>query len=218
MEEISCREIWRVYPIRTEGFSLTRTWKLYIQIQRRRFPCNSTEINELHNLECSGAWNQRAISELKRLIAEKCPSLLFICETRNRDINSQLGRMDFGYTCCFVVRSQGKSGGLILFWNDSLNVSIQPYCELASPFLEFTGTTAWYNRVKDFTWLVGGDFNEICFDRENLGGNLRPPSQMQAFRDVLDCCALQDLHFEGDRFTWANRRSNDQIIFERLDR
>lgn len=75
-----------------------------------------------------GLGNQRAIRELKRLIAEKCLSLLFICETRKREINSQLGRMEFGYTGCFVVSSQGKSDGLILFWNDTLNVSIQSYC------------------------------------------------------------------------------------------
>lgn len=27
--------------------------------------------------------------------------------------------------------------------------------------------------LKDLSWLVGGDINEICFDSEKLGGNLR---------------------------------------------
>lgn len=188
--------------------------------------------------------NQRSFRELKRLIAEKSLSLLFICETRKRDFNAQLGRMHFGYSGCFVVSSQGKSSGLILFWNDTLNVSIQSYfvghidCIVIDQgkrwrFTGFYGNPnanlrhhSWsllprlhnITELKDLSWLVGGDFNEICFDNEKLGGNLRPFSQMQAFRDVLDNCALQDLHCEGDRFTWVNRRSHDQIIFERLDR
>ncbi|XP_075478858.1 uncharacterized protein LOC142519715 [Primulina tabacum] len=67
-------------------------------------------------------------------------------------------------------------------------------------------------------WLVGGDFNEVCFDTENKGGNLRPLHQTLAFRDTLDTCSLQDLHGSGDFFTWVNRRPEDELIFERLDR
>lgn len=50
------------------------------------------------------------------------------------------------------------------------------------------------------------------------GGNLRPLHQTQAFRDVLDEYSLQDLHGMGHFFTWVNRRTNNELIFERLDR
>ncbi|XP_073037284.1 uncharacterized protein [Primulina eburnea] len=39
-------------------------------------------------------------------------------------------------------------------------------------------------------WLVGGDFNEICFDREKMGGSSRPLSKTRAFREALDACSL----------------------------
>lgn len=67
-------------------------------------------------------------------------------------------------------------------------------------------------------WLVGGDFNEIYWDSEKLCGNRRAPSQMQAFREVLELCELQDLHSTGELFTWVNRMDSNNIIFERLDR
>ncbi|XP_073030650.1 uncharacterized protein [Primulina eburnea] len=74
------------------------------------------------------------------------------------------------------------------------------------------------SELKEIPWLVGGDFNEIFFDSEKLGGNMRAPTQMQAFREALDFCELQDLHCSGEFFTWVNCRESNRIMFERLDR
>ncbi|XP_073041675.1 uncharacterized protein [Primulina eburnea] len=41
---------------------------------------------------------------------------------------------------------------------------------------------------------------------------------MSAFRTVINSCMLSDLNCTGDLFTWCNRRKNNDIIFERLDR
>ncbi|XP_075478889.1 uncharacterized protein LOC142519745 [Primulina tabacum] len=67
-------------------------------------------------------------------------------------------------------------------------------------------------------WIVGGDFNEICFDTEKHGDNPRPLGQTREFRDVLDVSNLQDLHAEGEFFTWINRHAYPNVIFERIDR
>jgi hypothetical protein len=53
----------------------------------------------------------------------------------------------------------------------------------------------------DLPWVVIGDFNEIAFSHEKDGGNDRPPSYMQAFREALSDCGLEDLGFSGDPFT-----------------
>jgi hypothetical protein len=58
-----------------------------------------------------------------------------------------------------------------------------------------------------------GDFNEILFGYEKEGDNIRPQRCMQAFRDVLEECGLQDLGYCGDIFTWRRGK-----IRERLDR
>jgi hypothetical protein len=62
-------------------------------------------------------------------------------------------------------------------------------------------------------WVLIGEFNEILFSHEKEGGNPRPLNFMQAFRDVLTDCNLDDLGFVGDPFTWRRGR-----IRERLDR
>lgn len=67
-------------------------------------------------------------------------------------------------------------------------------------------------------WLVGGDFNEICYDSKKSGGNPKSYHQTQSFRETIEACSLQDLHESGEFLTWVNRRSSENLIFERLDR
>lgn len=132
----------------------------------------------------------------------------------------------------------------MIFWKDPIDISIQSYSDghidsliqhldKKWRFTGFYGHPESYNRnqswellrrlkeiheLKELPWLVGGDFNEICFDTEKKGGNPRLMKQTRAFRDVLDDCSLQDLNGSGDLFTWVNRRSKENLIFERLDR
>lgn len=149
-----------------------------------------------------------------------------------------------GYTGMFTVNCRDRSGGLMLFWKDPLEIIIQSYsqghidCQVqhSGKKWRFTGfygnpntnirNQSWelLHRLKghsgliDFPWLVGGDFNEICYDWEKRGGNPRPSNKTRAFREVLDECMLQDLHGSGEYFPWVNRRSNENMNFERLDR
>lgn len=51
------------------------------------------------------------------------------------------------------------------------------------------------------------------FSSEKDGGNDRPHRFMQAFRDVLEECELEDIGFSGDAYTWKCGR-----LRERLDR
>lgn len=49
-------------------------------------------------------------------------------------------------------------------------------------------------------WIVLGDFNEILYSLEIMGGNARPNAMME-FRDCLIERGLDDLGFPGDPFT-----------------
>lgn len=40
---------------------------------------------------------------------------------------------------------------------------------------------------------------------------------MQAFREIVDCCAFQSLETNGPLFTWSNMRDGRCHIQERLD-
>lgn len=48
--------------------------------------------------------------------------------------------------------------------------------------------------------------NEILFDHEKLGGNLRRADIMSDFRHYLEDYGLTDLDFVGHRFMWTNKQ------------
>jgi endonuclease/exonuclease/phosphatase family metal-dependent hydrolase len=62
-------------------------------------------------------------------------------------------------------------------------------------------------------WLIMGDLNDIMYAFEKEGGKPRSAHCMQAFRDALDDCHLEDVGYIGDKFTWHRGE-----IRERLDR
>jgi hypothetical protein len=64
-----------------------------------------------------------------------------------------------------------------------------------------------------------GDFNEILFQHEKVGGAPKPQAQMDRFREAIEFCELTDLGFMGDIFTWRNHsHRHDRYVKERLDR
>jgi hypothetical protein len=56
-----------------------------------------------------------------------------------------------------------------------------------------------------------GDFNEILYSTEKEGGAMRPQCCMQAFRDTLIACNLEDMGYEGDIFTWRRGKIRDRL-------
>ena len=55
--------------------------------------------------------------------------------------------------------------------------------------------------------MVGwGDFNEIFYNFDKKGGPDKPQEVLEKFRDTFDDCGLHNLGFEGNDFTWWNRR------------
>ena len=66
-------------------------------------------------------------------------------------------------------------------------------------------------------WLRASDFNEITKQNEKRGGRIRPHSQMQPLRNVLDECHFMDLGFVGSQYTW-HKHFFRYTVWERLDR
>ncbi len=64
----------------------------------------------------------------------------------------------------------------------------------------------WVTSMKLFHW------------RKNGGGEDRNFNQMNAFREVLLDCSLQDLGYIGADFTWTNGRYDGGLVRVRLDR
>ncbi|KAL9667454.1 hypothetical protein QQ045_001813 [Rhodiola kirilowii] len=67
-------------------------------------------------------------------------------------------------------------------------------------------------------WVVMGDFNEILFSWEMESKRNRQAWQMRNFRQCLVDCGLVALGFSGNRFTYTNKRREEEEVKARLDR
>jgi hypothetical protein len=133
--------------------------------------------------------------------------------------------------------SDGRSGGLLMLYKKDIKVELifsapmyidVKIIERDDKVWRFTGIygeSRWEHKYKTWDkirelknnsqlpWVILGDFNELLYSHEKEGGNPRPQRCMQAFRDCLVDCSLEDMGFSGDSFTWKRGK-----IRERLDR
>ncbi|KAF8380030.1 hypothetical protein HHK36_027500 [Tetracentron sinense] len=148
-----------------------------------------------------------------------------------------------GYANALLMDSNGLSGGLALFWNDQVNLTVTEstsnkieteivHPETAKiwdatfvygPTNEFQRRDLWDNikfsaGKRNRPWMCCGDFNDIVSVREKEGGVPKAASKIRNFTDMLNGANLLDLGFQGPRFTWSNRQENEKCIWERLDR
>ncbi|KAL8536143.1 hypothetical protein ACS0TY_011686 [Phlomoides rotata] len=186
-------------------------------------------------------WNAQGLGSphafwyLQRLIAEFSPDLLFVSESKVPSSVGDKWRMLLNFDYFFGVDPCGRSGGLMLFWLNNINLYLGSYssghidcCISGSDFnwyfTSFYGNPAsnlcvnsWELICKissphgsgDSGWLVGGDFNE---------GVPKSNGCLADFRDVVSDLGLFDLNSVGPKFTWTNKRSGDDLILERLDK
>jgi exonuclease III len=192
---------------------------------------------------CRGLGNLRTVQELRRLVKEKKPKIVFLMETKARAKRMEIVRSQLGFEHMLVVDSVGKSGGLALLWMSESGVEIQNYSRrhinatvCSSPMnttWKFTGfyghpdaskrMEAWnllrfIARMEPSPWLCLGDFNEILSLDEKYGGSGRQRGLMENFQRTLDDCGLLELGYRGPKFTWNNGKEGTEFIKERLDR
>lgn len=178
-----------------------------------------------------------AVRALLKLLKRHGPDMVFLSETHLDEWPAECLRRSLGMDFKEVVRSDGRSGGLLLLWKKEITVSLRhktnSYIDVfvgerqssVWRFTGFYGEPRWQDKYKSWErlselhaatnlpWLVMGDMNEILFQYEKEGGNPRPDNFMQDFRNAIEACGLSDCGFVGDKFTWHRGR-----IRERLDR
>uniref|UniRef100_A0A2N9G6C8 Uncharacterized protein n=1 Tax=Fagus sylvatica TaxID=28930 RepID=A0A2N9G6C8_FAGSY len=191
---------------------------------------------------CRGLGNPGTVQELANMVRVKAPSAVFLMETWSNEEYLEKVRCYLHFNSKLVVQSNNKGGGLVLYWNDDLNLAIKSY---SSNHIDATineGTeTAWrltgvygapethrreetWNLLRHLDnmfklpWCCIGDFNEIVKLEEMKGRLARPDCQMRRFRSALDDCGLVDLRYRGFPFTWCNNRDPPFTTWVRLDR
>ena len=73
---------------------------------------------------CRGLWNSRIVQELCNYVKLHHPKLVFLSETRMSASRSKNLQWKIGLKHSLAVDSDGLSGGIVLFWDESISVSL----------------------------------------------------------------------------------------------
>ena len=122
-----------------------------------------------------------------------------------------------GFESSFAVSSNGRSGGLCMYWNNAIKVEIIGYSRyhidaLIDDMVESrTRVTFVYGEAQvpnrqntwdtlknisemhNRPWAVIGDFNQGLNISEHDGVGSRSQAQIDGFREVVDTCSLSDI-------------------------
>ncbi|XP_050222174.1 uncharacterized protein LOC126672268 [Mercurialis annua] len=188
-----------------------------------------------------GLGSPRTFKSLCDRVHKINPGMVFLMETKSKACKLEALRKKLKMAEVFGVDSDGKGGGLALFWSENLTVLIISSsnwyidCMIKDETKGFWRFTGFYGnpkqsqRVHSWTlltrlskmfkgpWLVGGDFNEILSREEKSGGAEKPLYLMQNFKWALEDSEVFDAGGNEGGFTWWGNRSLGAVK-EKLDR
>ena len=191
---------------------------------------------------CRGAGNFQLVRDLVSLVQAHSSSIVFLCETRKSKNKRKRYRARLGFRGFDALDSVDLSGGLALYWHESLCLDVKtineryidayvtsvagelPWrltCVYGEPRMEdrhcmWSSLRALHQQV-NMPWVAVGDFNEAMWSFEHFSATPRSTGQMIDFHDVLEVCGLGDLGFAGLSYTYDNRRAGRANVKVRLD-
>ncbi|KAA3477308.1 reverse transcriptase [Gossypium australe] len=190
-----------------------------------------------------GLRNPRAVRRLRYFCKQQNPHIVFLMETKLNQKRVERVRKSCGFSGGIDIEAEGSRGGLCLAWKDGVVVTLRSFSKWHIDVLlwegrirkewRFTGfygspysqdrSSVWsllkfLSQGNNYPWLVAGDFNEILYFFEKIGGIPRDQKRMEAFRDTLEDCQLTDIGYSGVRYIWERGNLPETNIRERLDR
>lgn len=193
---------------------------------------------------CRGLGQPATVRSLSSLVSSHRPNVVFLSEIKSSNKEKiQKIALGLGFPCTEFIPSVGSAGGLLLCWNNNIDLKVV----VANNFLincmvfddpitsswQFTAIYGppthclraefWDSKTRigatfSGPWIVIGDFNMILDQADKNGGRLVSTSSTGGLRKFIDDNGLIDLGFKGYAYTWTNRRMGNTNIQERLDR
>jgi hypothetical protein len=191
---------------------------------------------------CKGMGQSSTIHDLLRLVRQYCPKIVFLSKTRQQKNRVSNIRFRMGLNKSFVVDGHGKGGGLAMYWDASINISILSYVQhyIDSLIWNADHHAHWrctfvygesrsqdrvhmwelLKRIKPMSaapWALVGDFNEAMWSFEQFFSRKRSEKQMADFRHTLSHCEVHDLGFIGVPWTFDNKQQGGRNVKVILD-
>ena len=160
-------------------------------------------------------------------------------ENPNDFVLKKLEQLGYESHHLFPPKGHGARG-LALFWNSKINIDVMySNANLIDTYIEYEGKAFFASFVhgdcdkkqrrlqwdhllnlassRDSPWFVTGDFNDLLYDEDKLGGSARPKGSFINLRTFFSEGDLFDLRHSGDPLSWRGKRG-DHLVRCRLDR
>ncbi|XP_019160870.1 PREDICTED: uncharacterized protein LOC109157416 [Ipomoea nil] len=190
---------------------------------------------------CQGAASASFRRILKQFLRLHKPSLVCLFESKVSGAQANEICSSFGFDEWIRVESVGYSGGIWLFWNDTLSIEIlYTHPQFISFQVTEIGSLPWLMsavygspnlalRRRLFAdlsgqffepqgpWLTVGDFNSITNRSEVNGSESFTLSRCSAFNSWIFREGLVDLGYSGSIYTWMRGIDTPSFKGARLD-
>ncbi|XP_071924702.1 uncharacterized protein [Coffea arabica] len=192
---------------------------------------------------CQGAGSPLTISQLRKACNLLSPSVVFLCETKNRDKYMETVRKRLNFDHSAVVESMNRFGRMALLWKQEVKITEihKIVFTIEAHIVDHSQHTNWWligiyascdattkknqwkvlnerKRLWGRRWIVAGDFNDIVSNEEKWGERRREEWTFRDFKQFIADNELIDIGFDGNPWTWCNNWENEGEIKQRLDR
>ncbi|XP_031124389.1 uncharacterized protein LOC116027103 [Ipomoea triloba] len=170
------------------------------------------------------------------------PDVLGLVEPKVSGSQANVICTKLGFSDWIRVEAVGFSGGIWVFWNNSLHISvIRTYPQFVLLQGQEANQEAWHYAVvyRSLThnlrrrlwselslakhgitgaWMVAGDFNSVVSQEETNNYSVFSLQRSSDFVDWIQTEGFIDMGFSGPALTWAKGGSSGQTKGARLDR
>ena len=190
-----------------------------------------------------GAKKQQLGEEVRYLRKFQQPDLVFLLETMASDTTTKQILPHLGFDCFDYSLPVNHSGGIWVLWNKKnilanvllkeeraihmlvFDVARQQFSIISgvyAPAQSHQKDAFWshlknLNQVIDKPWCLIGDFNELEYPTDKVGGPPVGQSRITRLPRFLQFCRAVSLPVQGRTFTWK-KRIHGHLIYEKLDR
>lgn len=156
--------------------------------------------------------------------------LVVLTETRLQQERAQTVAERLIYDGWVAIETRGYCEGILMLWHTEIldvevvgmseqeidaiievkdtNISFLFSAIYASPRIEerrlLRCNLEEVTAAHSMAWVALGNFNEVLYESEKLGGRPICQARAQEFSEVLNTCSFSYLGFIGPRFRWSN--------------